>query len=358
MQSSKILLFGGTFDPFHLGHYTILKQAQKLVNPNKTIVIVNNISPFKTQTPPSSSADRLEMVRLALKDEQNLEISDFELNQNKPSFTIDTIRHFHNLYKSSELYLLIGADQYKDFHLWHEYEQIMQLANIIVAKRDGQDINNPLLGKYEPLTIPGLEFHVSSTSLRIAPQPYLLNYEVLQFINNQGLYAIERIKPILSEHRFKHSLRVAHMARDLMDKYDSSQSHLAYTAGIYHDIAKEMNYDQQENIAKNILGINSYDHVKVLHGYIGGYLLRQNYWFDNKLILDAIARHTKPFDYYTDQPNLLDKVLYLADKLEANRNNDDVFGQDINTYRQLAYKNVDECFNKLYNWLQFNLTKK
>lgn len=117
MQSSKILLFGGTFDPFHNGHYEILKQAQKLINPTKTIVLVNNVSPLKMQNRPVSSDHRLIMTKIALANESDLEVSDFELKSNEPSYSINTIKHFVKLYPNTEFYWLMGADQYKNLHL-------------------------------------------------------------------------------------------------------------------------------------------------------------------------------------------------------------------------------------------------
>ncbi len=357
MQSSKILLFGGTFDPFHNGHYEILKQAQKLINPTKTIVLVNNVSPLKMQNRPVSSDHRLIMTKIALANESDLEVSDFELKSNEPSFSINTIKHFVKLYPNAEFYLLMGADQYQNLHLWHQYEDILKLVKIVVANRDNDEVVNANIN-CDPIIISGLQFPVSSSQIRTQPLPYLLDEKVLNYINDYGLYAIDRIKPLMSEHRFQHSLRVAYMASDLMSHYNKGLIHLAYTCGIYHDIAKEMDYSKQEEIAKNILGINQYEHVKVLHGYIGAYELRQKYWFNNQNILNAIARHTKPFDFFHDEPTLLDKVLYLADKLEANRTDNDVFGKDINYYRKLAYKDINLCFIELYNWLQFNLSKK
>lgn len=356
MQLSKILIFGGTFDPFHNGHYEILNQAEQLIKPDKVLIVPNHINPIKEIKSFTSDVDRVKMIELAIQDKDNWEISNFEINKKEPSYTIDTINHFLEIYPNSELYLLIGLDQWNNFKSWKNYSDIIAKCKIVIAKRDGQEINNILNANI--LTLPGVSINISSTQIRLKPFPYSLNYNVLNFINDNGLYAIERIKPLLSQKRFEHCLRVGYMAKELMSKYDPSQAHLAYSAGIYHDIAKEMNFDKQSDIAENTLGIINYASVKLLHGYIGAHILRTNYLFNNQLILDAISRHTKIFDYYTTKPTLLDKVIYLADKLEPNRTDEDVFGQNINEYRQLAYENIDECFEKLYRWLQINLSKK
>lgn len=375
MQSYKILFFGGTFDPFHNGHYEILKQAEKLVNPDKVLIVPSYISPLKTNQAPTDVMDRLKMIELAIENEPNWEIFTYEVFKGDTSYTVDTLDFLYDEYDrildleydkvlNLEIYMLIGADQWLSFHKWKDYQTILGATKIIVANRDGMDLNNPeikcaSLINHNPLTILGLKKDsISSTNIRIAPKASWLNEKVLNYINDNGLYAISRIKPLMSEKRFQHSLRVAHMAKQLMGKYCPQKANLAYTAGIYHDIAKEMDFSEQERIANEILRIHRYEHPKVLHGYIGSYLLKTKYLFTNQEILDAISRHTKPYDFYTTEPTLLDKVLYVADKLEPNRTNEDVFGKDIEEFRKLASTNINECFTTLYNWIQENLTKK
>lgn len=357
MQSSKLLIFGGTFNPFHVGHYTILKQAQKLINPDKSIVVVNNISPHKLTHAPIAGSDRVQMVKLALKNESNVLVSDYEIQQKGPSYTYDTLIHFQQQYPHAEIYLLIGEDQWNNFSQWYRCDDILKLCKIIVARRNHDDNNSSVISTDEPLYVDGLTFPVASSDLITHPKKYLLHPDVLNYINDNGLYAIDRIKPLMSDHRFQHSLRVATMCEQLMEKHNPSLKRLAFTAGIYHDIAKEMSFADQIKIAEDVLGIYDFPSPKVLHGYIGAYLLRTNYLFNNDMVLDAISRHTLPFDYYYEEPSLLAKILYLADKLEPSRTNEDVYGQDINTYRELAFHNIDSCFIKLYTWLQSNLAK-
>lgn len=111
MQLSKILIFGGTFNPFHNGHYEILKQAQRVVKPDQTIIVVNNISPHKLTHAPVAGVDRLQMVKLALENEKNITISDYELNKKGPSYTFDSLTYFKKEFPNSEIYFLIGEDQ-------------------------------------------------------------------------------------------------------------------------------------------------------------------------------------------------------------------------------------------------------
>lgn len=353
LPSFKILIFGGTFNPIHYGHLNILNCAQEKINPDLTIVIPTGKTSYKEKYP-ISSIDRLNMLKIAFSGYKKLIISDLEIKNDFYSYTFNTINELKKQYLNAKFYLLIGSDQWNELDTWYKYNELAMQVKFVVANR-----NNLKLKKYldfKPIILNNECLNISSTELRKFVKKYEIPYSVLEYINDNGLYAIQRIESLMSNHRFSHSLRVAQYAQKLMMIYDQCQANLAFSAGIYHDIAKEMPLLEQETIAMNILGIYDYKHPKLLHGYIGSYLLQSNFCFSNNKILNAIARHTKPFDYFLDKPDLLTKVLYLADKLEPNRTNDDVFGSDIEYYRNLAETNIDQCFDELYNHLQYYLS--
>ncbi|MDE6289705.1 MAG: bis(5'-nucleosyl)-tetraphosphatase (symmetrical) YqeK [Ureaplasma sp.] len=181
--------------------------------------------------------------------------------------------------------------------------------------------------------------------------------QVIDFINKNGLYAAHRVEIKNSHERYEHCLRVAYMASELAKIYDDKLIQKAHVAGIYHDIAKDMPEAEQERIAKDILNIKDYVSWKVLHPYIGEYLLKNDFAFEDSEILQAIARHTLPFDYYDSEPTLLDKIIYVSDKLEPNRTDEDVFLKPIKYYRELVLTDIDKCFIELYEDLQSGLNK-
>ncbi|MDE5651766.1 MAG: nicotinate (nicotinamide) nucleotide adenylyltransferase, partial [Ureaplasma sp.] len=345
-QSFKILVFGGTFNPIHYGHLNILNSACEKINPNLTIVVptANTIHKDKYHIDP---CDRINMLKIAFGEYKNLLISDLEVNKDSNSYTYDTILKLEEQYSNAKFYLLIGSDQWNNLSNWYKYDELAKQVKFVVARRDSLELKQ--YHNIDPIILENSILNISSTQLRSFVKKYEIPYSVLKYINDNGLYAIQRIEPVMSNHRFSHSLRVANYAYKLMLIYDSSKANLAFSAGIYHDIAKEMPLLEQETIAKNILGIYDYNHPKLLHGYIGAYLLQNNFCFSNNEILNAIARHTKPFDYFVDEPDLLTKVVYLADKLEPNRTNEDVFGSDINYFRKLAEIDINKCFIELYN---------
>ncbi|GAA5414536.1 nicotinate-nucleotide adenylyltransferase [Ureaplasma ceti] len=367
MQSSKkIILFGGSFDPVHFGHTKILKKAMDIVQPDKVLVLPNFQTPLKDRvlTP---GAERLAMLKLAFKNWPLVEVSDYEIAQNQKCYTIDTLEHFQEIYTDHEFYILLGSDQMVSFKQWKRYDELYKKAKIICYKRQHYCkccrtntclCDTPVRDFQDIIYLKEELVELSSTEIRKEPlKPYSLNVDVLNYINDHGLYAIERIQQFEKESRFKHSLRVGYMAKQLMQAVKPEWAHLAYSAGIYHDICKDMPLDLQVDIAENILGITDYVSPKVLHGYIGAYKLKAEYGFSNDLVLDAIRRHTKPFDYYETEPTLLDKVVYLADKLEPNRTDEDVCG-DIEYFRALAKQDIDKCFVELFEHTQRAFNRK
>ena len=130
---SRILLFGGTFDPPHMAHVTLPPLAAAKLRCDRIIYVPARISPLKTGSPPTDAAHRLEMLRLALRGVPNASISAIELEREGPSFTIDTVKAFK--VADTELFLLLGADQALDFHRWRAWEEIVRIAAPVVLLR-------------------------------------------------------------------------------------------------------------------------------------------------------------------------------------------------------------------------------
>ena len=367
MQSSnqKIIIYGGTFDPVHFGHTELVKKAIEIVNPDKVIVVPTYETPLKNRVL-SPAIDRYNMLKLAFKNWKLVEISDYEINKKTKSYTIDTMEYFKSIYPNAELYFLLGSDQLANIKQWKRYDELLDMVTIICYKRAHycQCCKNhpcycdtPIKGIKNIIYIKDRPLDISSTKIRKIVHGFELNEEVLKYINNHGLYAAERVQKFTKESRYAHCLRVGYMCRDLMEHWNPELKDIAYSAGIYHDIAKDMDLNEQVAISENILGITEYVSPRVLHGHVGAYQIKMNYKMENELILDSIRRHTRPFDYYETEPTLLDKVVYLCDKLEPNRTDEDVCG-DIEYFRKLAYQDIDRCFTELYEHTQKAFAKK
>lgn len=128
-------ILGGSFDPIHHGHLILARAAKEELALDCILFVPANRSPHKTETKPATAQDRLEMVRLALQDEEGFEVSDVELKRPAPSYTVDTISELKRSHPQDDFVLLIGADNVAKFDTWREPDEIRRLAKIAVLAR-------------------------------------------------------------------------------------------------------------------------------------------------------------------------------------------------------------------------------
>lgn len=136
-------IFGGSFDPVHMGHVSLASELQKALRLDEIIVMPTGISPFKKdmERRPASGSDRLEMCRLAFADMPFVTVSDYEVSQGGVSYTVDTVRHFHGLYPDDRLFLLVGGDMLMSFDRWKSWQEILSMCGLaaVSRERDGAD---------------------------------------------------------------------------------------------------------------------------------------------------------------------------------------------------------------------------
>jgi len=192
----KKCIFGGTFDPPHIGHLLIAQTICEEENFDKIIFVPAYKNPQKSQGVTSSVEHRLEMLESAIADNPHFEISDVELKRGGISYSFDTIRYIKKTQKLSqeELYFLIGSDILKDFPKWYEPEAILNESHVIVAIRPGfnpSQVPNWILSKIQFANIP--RFELSSTQIRKRWREnktirYMVTQPVWEFINKNSLY--------------------------------------------------------------------------------------------------------------------------------------------------------------------------
>jgi nicotinate-nucleotide adenylyltransferase len=197
----KIGIFGGTFDPVHIGHLIIAERFCEIMELDKCLFVPTYLSPFKIEKNPIIPIEiRLKMLEIAINSNPIFEIETYEISRQEVSYTIDTIKYLQSKYPNDELYLLIGADQAKDFHLWKDFKEIMSILHLCVAKR-GLDyelnvypfelyLNNNSKQIYK-LNTPIIE--ISSTEIRERIKEgktveYLLSANVYNFIKDNNIY--------------------------------------------------------------------------------------------------------------------------------------------------------------------------
>ena len=140
MNKKKIILYGGTFDPVHLGHTNVAAAASEYIQADKLIFVPAKRSPLKKTFPITSGQNRLNMISLAIANLKNSEVTDYELKGSVPSYTLDTIKHFLDEYgKHAKIYWLLGADSIDELPYWHGIKELIDLCNLSVMYRAGFD---------------------------------------------------------------------------------------------------------------------------------------------------------------------------------------------------------------------------
>jgi nicotinate-nucleotide adenylyltransferase len=138
MTKRKIALFGGTFDPIHLGHTAVAAAVAEYIGAEKIVFLVARFSPLKNSLPGASGTDRLQMTALAIAEHKNFQLSDYELNKPQPSYTLETVRHFQADYGSNtSIYWLVGADSVDDLPRWYRIRELIDQCNLCVMHRAG-----------------------------------------------------------------------------------------------------------------------------------------------------------------------------------------------------------------------------
>jgi len=164
----KIGLFGGTFDPVHIGHLAAARDAAGELNLDRVFLIPAARAPFKEERLAAGGDERLAMLRIAVGHDPLFEVSDFELLRGGISYTIDTVRHFREHLPDAELFLIIGADQWGHLGEWKEIREIAKQVTFVVVERPGSELG-PEPGGIEDLRWVRCEGHhldIASSDIR------------------------------------------------------------------------------------------------------------------------------------------------------------------------------------------------
>ena len=141
-QRKRIAIYGGTFDPVHLGHMEIARSISRLFAIDEFLFVPARAAPHKQDAQVSAGLDRYAMLALATQEDPRLCISVLELDATATQYTVDTIRHFRAYFgESAELFFVMGADSWMEITSWREWETLMALANHVVVTRPGYEFS-------------------------------------------------------------------------------------------------------------------------------------------------------------------------------------------------------------------------
>ena len=162
----RLAIFGGSFDPPHVGHLLAAQDAFDQLRLDRLIVVPASAQPLKSPRV-TAPAVRLEMARLTFAGDPRFEVSAVEVDRGGVSFTVDTLDHFANTYPAAERFLLLGADVLATFSQWKEPDRVMSLARPVVLVRQPDDAATPLDRAGAPLMrLSTRRVDVSSTEIR------------------------------------------------------------------------------------------------------------------------------------------------------------------------------------------------
>jgi len=190
----KIALFGGTFNPIHNGHLIVAEHVRVAMTIDRVIFIPSFITPHKQSGEDEVFHHRLEMVRLAIKGNECFECSDYEINKNAISYTIDTIEEMKSQHPYDTIYLIIGMDNYLTFHLWKEPDRLLSSIQVIVMNRPNHKKQiNEVIGTKNIIFIDVPNIDISSTDIRQRVGEgksvrHMVPDSVEEYIVAQGLY--------------------------------------------------------------------------------------------------------------------------------------------------------------------------
>ena len=183
-------VFGGSFDPIHAGHVLPVRAARERLGLDRVLYVVTADPPHKPRRALAPAWARYAMVELALLDEPGLFASALELTPGRPCYTVETLRGLRQRHPEWNLYLLLGADSFRDLETWREWREIARLARLVVLARPG--VEAP--ATQAPHWIADAPVDVSSTDLRVRlergeePSAGFLHPRVLQYVRKRDLY--------------------------------------------------------------------------------------------------------------------------------------------------------------------------
>lgn len=197
----RIGIFGGSFNPVHKGHIHLARSAKRDFVLDRVYFVPSKISPHRSSDEYAADEDRTEMLRLACRAHEGLEVCDYELKNDRVSYTIYTIEYFRRRFPDDELFLLVGSDMLLCFDSWYRFADILSEATVCVVSRNEGDSGvlekkAEELRKFGRILISNSSPEVMSSSMIrkkiVKNENYAcyLDKNVVQYIKLKGLYSV------------------------------------------------------------------------------------------------------------------------------------------------------------------------
>ncbi|MGB7594595.1 MAG: nicotinate (nicotinamide) nucleotide adenylyltransferase [Erysipelotrichaceae bacterium] len=336
----RIGLFGGSFDPVHLGHLRIALDAKRQLALDEVWFLPALAAPLKEELP-VAFAHRCEMVKRMISPYRKLRLCPIEETLPQPNFTINTVTALQERYPGVAFFWIMGSDQADQFGLWREKDKLKTLITFCVYPRNSGD------------TIPegmiALKFrdylHYSSTEIRQG-KVGLTKPDVVRYMMENGLYVDEIARFMVGPKRWKHVSSMRDLAVRIASAHgiDTQKTNLA---ALFHDCMK----NRSDTELKNILRIYEPSYLTkdpaFWHQRAGMYIARNRFHIRNRSVLAAIGNHVEG-----KHPDPIAKIIYLADKLDASR------GYDSTRQIEMALHDLDAALRYVKKEQQEHLKRE
>ena len=336
----RIGIFGGSFDPPHIGHIQSARRAAEALQLDRLLMIPAGAPPHKSGCNVSGE-HRLNMLRIAVGDDPVLQVCDLEVNRGGVSYTYETVETVCEAYPNAEIFLLTGSDMFLSLQTWKNPERIFARATLAVFCRGNKDEQEKISETKQELeaqghkvvVVPNEIVNISSTQMRrlLAFQcaDEFLPAGVGDYIRQHGLYNVNAdwkhlpmeelekvVISLLNPNRVNHVLGCRDTAARLARIWGVDETDAA-RAGMLHDVTKAIDGPLQLTLCRaygKVLSEFSQRYPKTLHALTGS-LVAERIFGENQAVVSAIESHTTG----KGNMNMLEKIIYVADYMEPNR---------------------------------------
>ena len=357
----RIGIYGGIFNPPHVGHMGVVRSALEKLKLQEVLVIPANCHPGKAENASMPAPEqRLEMTRRAMGEIPGVTVSDLEICRGGVSYTDETVAELKKQYPGDELVLILGSDKFLSFTQWRNWEEILKNATLAVFYRGGKHEQTAVEEQKTVVETAGGKViladnpvtRISSTDVRrlitfcaageVIPEPikqYILDNDLYgsnEYLMNLTPEQLElKVISLLKPNRVRHVLGCRDTAVALARHWGADETD-ALRAGLLHDVTKALDGELQLTLCRAhgiVLDDFSRKNPKILHALTGS-VVAERIFCERNAVVGAIESHTTGKKDMT----LLEKIIYVADYMEPNRNFDGV-----EKMRQLAFSNIDEA---------------
>ena len=357
----RIGIYGGMFNPPHVGHMGVVRSALEKLKLQELVVIPANCHPGKAEVSSFPTAkQRLEMTCLAVGGIPGVTVSDMEVCRGGISYTDETVAELKKQHPDDELVLILGSDKFLTFTQWRNWEQIIKNAVLGVFYRGGKNEQTLVEEQKTIVEAAGGQVilvdnpvaEISSTDVRrllafcsageVVPesiQQYIVDnnlYGSNEFSTNLTPEQLElKVISLLKPNRIKHVLGCRDTAVALARHWGDDETN-ALRAGLLHDITKALDGPLQLTLCRAhgiVLDEFSQKNLKILHALTGA-VVAERIFGENSAVVSAIESHTTGKKDMT----LLEKIIYVADYMEPNRT-----FNGVEEMRELAFSDIDQA---------------